>query len=251
MQWEKDGAEEMGLVKIDLLGNRSLAVIRDTLENIKREGIIFDQNRWDPQSDKKTVDLFASGDTMGVFYTESPAMRLLQRKTRTGDFDHLVIHSSIIRPAANKYIREYIKRLHGAQYKVPHPVLQETLSETFGIMVYQEDVSRVAMSLAGFSAEDADALRKIMSKKAKGKRFEDFRIKFFQGARKNGVSRDATEEIWKMMLSFCGYSFCKPHSASYVQVSFQSAYLKAHFPAAFMAAVLSNYGGYYIPHRLI
>lgn len=245
VQWEKDGAEEMGLVKIDLLGNRSLAVIRDTLENIKREGIIFDQNRWDPQSDKKTVDLFASGDTMGVFYTESPAMRLLQRKTRAGDFDHLVIHSSIIRPAANKYIREYIKRLHGAQYKVPHPVLRETLSETFGIMVYQEDVSRVAMSLAGFSAEDADALRKIMSKKAKGKRFEDFRIKFFQGARKNGASEDAIDEIWKMMLSFCGYSFCKPHSASYVQVSFQSAYLKAHFPAAFMAAVLSNYGGYY------
>lgn len=245
VQWEKEGAEEMGLVKIDLLGNRSLAVIRDALLNVKNEEIPFDESSWDPQSDPDTISLFARGDTIGVFYTESPAMRLLQRKTKAGDFDHLVIHSSIIRPAANKYIREYIKRLHGASYEVPHPVLRDTLSETYGIMVYQEDVSRVAMSLAGFSAQDADALRKIMSKKARGSRFEDFRIRFFEGARKNGAKEAAIAEIWEMMLSFCGYSFCKPHSASYVQVSFQSAYLKAHFPAAFMAAVLSNYGGYY------
>ena len=245
IQWEKDGAEEMGLVKIDLLGNRSLAVIRDAIANIKSEGIDFDEHNWDPQSDASTLELFAKGESMGVFYVESPAMRLLQRKSGTGDFEHLVIHSSIIRPAANKYIREYLKRLHGEPWIALHPKLNETLSETFGIMVYQEDVSKVAIALAGFSVEDADMLRKIMSKKTKAARFEDYRKMFFNGAIKNGVAEPVIKEVWEMMLSFSGYSFCKAHSASYVQVSFQSGYLKAHFGAAFMAAVLSNYGGYY------
>lgn len=245
IQWEKDGAEEMGLVKIDLLGNRSLAVIRDAIANIKAEGISFDEKNWDPQSDASTIELFSKGESMGVFYVESPAMRLLQRKSGTGDFEHLVIHSSIIRPAANKYIREYLKRLHGEPWTALHPKLNETLSETFGIMVYQEDVSKVAMALAGFSVEDADMLRKIMSKKTKAARFENYRKMFFDGAVRNGVAKPVIKEIWEMMLSFSGYSFCKPHSASYVQVSFQSGYLKAHFGAFFMAAVLSNYGGYY------
>jgi DNA polymerase-3 subunit alpha/error-prone DNA polymerase len=245
IQWEKDGAERMGLVKIDLLGNRSLAVIRDAIANVKREHADFDERRWDPQSDMATQQLLAEGRSMGVFYVESPAMRLLQRKTRKGDFEHLTIHSSIIRPAANKYIREYVRRLHGEPYTPLHPSLGTTLSETFGIMVYQEDVSKVAIALAGFSVEDADMLRKIMSKKAKGRTFDEFRKKFYDGATKLKVDIKVINAVWEMMLSFSGYSFCKPHSASYVQVSFQSAYLKAHYPAAFMAAVLSNYGGYY------
>lgn len=251
LQWEKDGAEEMGLVKIDLLGNRSLAVIRDAIINIKNENCGFDEKKWDPQSDQKTIALLSKGESIGVFYVESPAMRLLQRKTGAGDFEHMVIHSSIIRPAANKYIQEYVRRLHGASYTVPHPSLLETLSETYGIMVYQEDVSKVAIALAGFSVEDADILRKIMSKKAKGRKFDDYKKKFFYGAAKREVHVKVIDEIWEMMLSFCGYSFCKPHSASYVQVSFQSAYLKAHFPAAFMAAVISNYGGYYVTQAYI
>ncbi len=245
VQWEKDGAERMGLVKIDLLGNRSLAVIRDAVTNVKREHADFDERTWDPQSDMATQQLLAEGRSMGVFYVESPAMRLLQRKTRMGDFEHLTIHSSIIRPAANKYIREYVRRLHGEPYTPLHPSLGTTLSETFGIMVYQEDVSKVGIALAGFSVEDADMLRKIMSKKAKGRTFDEFRKKFYDGATNNNVATKVIDAVWEMMLSFSGYSFCKPHSASYVQVSFQSAYLKAHYPAAFMAAVLSNYGGYY------
>ena len=251
VQWEKDGTEEMGLVKIDLLGNRSLAVIRDAIANVKGENNSFDEKKWDPQSDLATISLLSKGETIGVFYVESPAMRLLQRKTKAGDFEHLVIHSSIIRPAANKYINEYVKRLHGKAYTVPHPSLSETLSETFGIMVYQEDVSKVAMALAGFTVEDADTLRKIMSKKAKGSKFEDYKKKFYTGSLERGVAVKVIDEVWEMMLSFCGYSFCKPHSASYVQVSFQSAYLKAHFPAAFMAAVISNYGGYYATQAYI
>jgi DNA polymerase-3 subunit alpha/error-prone DNA polymerase len=245
VQWEKDGTEEMGLVKIDLLGNRSLAVIRDAISNVQSEYGNLDEQRWDPQSDQKTIDLLANGKTMGVFYVESPAMRLLQRKTAHGDFEHLVIHSSIIRPAANKYIREYVRRLKGESFIPVHPALLDTLSETFGIMVYQEDVSKAAMALASFSVEDADMLRKIMSKREKHQRFNDFRKMFYDGCRKNNISDDIIEAVWEMMLSFSGYSFCKPHSASYVQVSFQSAYLKAHYPAAFIAAVLSNYGGFY------
>ncbi|MDG5816245.1 DNA polymerase III subunit alpha [Chitinispirillales bacterium ANBcel5] len=245
IQWEKDGAEAMGLVKIDLLGNRSLAVIRDAIINVKKENREFDESRWDPQSDPATIALFARGESIGVFYVESPAMRLLQKKSAKGDFEYLVIHSSIIRPAANSYIQQYLKRLHGAPYKMLHPLLNGVLDETFGIMVYQEDVARVAMALAGFDSQDADTLRKIMSKKIHNKRFEDYRVKFFSGAEAKGVNVSVINAVWNMMLSFCGYSFCKPHSASYVQVSFQSAYLKAHFPAAFMAAVLSNYGGYY------
>lgn len=245
IQWEKDGAEEMGLVKIDLLGNRSLAVIRDALANLRQRGIPFEEASWDPINDAKTINLLAEGKTMGIFYVESPAMRLLQQKTGKGDFDHLVIHSSIIRPAANAYIREYIRRLRGGDYVGLHPILDEVLAETYGIMVYQEDVIKVAMALGDFGFEEANKLRKVLTKKDSQAKLVDFQEKFFHGASRHGLSQEVSLEVWKMMLSFSGYSFCKPHSASYAQVSFQSAYLKTHYPAAFMAAVLSNYGGFY------
>ena len=246
IQWEKDQAEDAGLVKIDLLGNRSLAVIRDALDAIEQHhGVRIDYARWDPLEDPVTQDLMARGDTMGVFYVESPAMRLLQKKTGKGDFEHLVIHSSIIRPAANTYIREYIRRLKGGSYRPLHPVLQEVMRETYGIMVYQEDVSRVAIKLAGFSAAEADELRKVLSKKHKQKKLEDYRQKFYRGALKRRVPLKTIDKIWDMILSFSGYSFCKPHSASYAMVSYKSAWLRAHFPAEFMAAVISNQGGYY------
>jgi len=251
IQWEKEGTEDMGLVKIDLLGNRSLAVIRDATANVAAQHMDFRTKKHDPATDPKTINLLARGDSMGVFYVESPAMRLLQKKTGHGDFEHLVIHSSIIRPAANKYITEYIKRLKGAKYTPEHLLLGEVLSETYGIMVYQEDVAKVAMALAGFSSSDADALRKIMSKKDRYNRLDNYKQQFFAGAAKKGVSKESIEKIWLMCLSFTGYSFCKPHSASYVQVSFQSAYLKAHYPAEFMAAVISNYGGFYTTQAYI
>lgn len=246
IQWEKDGTEDMGLVKMDLLGNHSLAVIRDTIAHLKeKENVEFDEIQWNPSADPSTIDTIARGETVGVFYVESPAMRLLQKKCACGDFHHLVIHSSIIRPAANKYIDEYVKRLRGYHYRPLHPLLESVLHETYGIMVYQEDVSKVAMALAGFTAVEADALRKILSRKERALKLPDFKEKFFSGAKKNGVAPEAIQRVWNMCLSFTGYSFCKPHSASYVHVSFQSAYLKTHFPAAFMASVLSNYGGYY------
>ncbi len=245
IQWEKDAAEDAGLVKIDLLGNRSLGVIRDALANLRANGTAFDESRWEPEDDFATQQAVAQGCTMGCFYIESPAMRLLQQKSRVGDFEHLVIHSSIIRPAANDYIREYIRRLHGGPWDPIHPRLADVLEETFGIMVYQEDVSRAAVALAGFSHAEADGLRKILSKKDRELQLRDYARRFREGARAQGVSEEQTTAIWDMMMSFDGYSFCKPHSASYARVSFQAAFLKVHHPAEFMAAVISNQGGFY------
>ena len=245
IQWEKDQAEAAGLVKIDLLGNRSLAVIRDALAAIRANtGKNISYAQFNPLDDPRTQRLIARGETMGVFYVESPAMRQLQQMTGRGDYEHLVIHSSIIRPAANQYILEYVRRLKGAPYKSVHPLLDEALTETYGIMVYQEDVSQIAMKLAGFDAADADTLRKVLSKKSK-ERLSDYRNRFYKGCRRRGVSSRVIDAVWGMIESFGGYSFCKPHSASYALVSFKSAYLKAHYPAEFMAAVISNGGGYY------
>ncbi len=245
IQWEKDAAEDAGLVKIDLLGNRSLGVIRDAVGNLRSNGTAFDESRWEPEDDLATQQALAQGRTMGCFYIESPAMRLLQQKSKVGDFEHLVIHSSIIRPAANEFIREYIRRLHGGPWDPIHPLLAEVLGETFGIMVYQEDVSRAAVALAGFSHAEADALRKVMSKKDREHQLKDFKNRFFTGTKAKGISGDQVTAIWDMMMSFSGYSFCKPHSASYARVSFQAAYLKVHHPAEFIAAVISNQGGFY------
>jgi DNA polymerase-3 subunit alpha/error-prone DNA polymerase len=240
----------MGLVKIDLLGNRSLAVIRDAIADLARQGIVIDENKWDPASDKATIEILATGRTMGVFYVESPAMRILQQKTGRGDFEHMVIHSSIIRPAANRFINEYVRRLKGGAWKHEHPCL-DFLSDTYGIMVYQEDVTKTAMAAAGFSCEEADGLRKIISKKDRYGKLENYRCQFFSGAAKKRIALDSAERLWQMCMSFAGYSFCKPHSASYVQVSFQSAWLKAHYPAAFLAAVMSNYGGFYVTQAYV
>jgi DNA polymerase III alpha subunit len=172
-------------------------------------------------------------------------MRQLQQKTRRGDFEHLVIHSSIIRPAANDYIREYVRRLRGGTWTTLHPILDEVLRDSYGIMCYQEDVARVAIRMAGFDDATADGLRKVLSKKWAGRKVEDYRRRFAEGAAARGIAPAVVDEVWRMILSFSGYSFCKPHSASYALVSFKSAWLKAHHPAEFMAGVLANGGGYY------
>ena len=251
LAWEKEGTEAAGFVKIDLLGNRSLAVIRDALKNLEHQGLTIDPYTWRPIEDKATVEALSRGDSIGVFYIESPAMRQLQKKTNRGDFEHIVIHSSIIRPAANKFISEYVRRLKGGAWKALHPRLEKILDETYGILCYQEDVSKTAVALAGFNEVDADKLRKVIAKKMGGTKLAVYEKQFYEGCRKNNVSDETIDKIWAMMLSFDGYSFCKPHSASYAMVSFQSAYLRVHHPAEFIAAVLSNQGGYYRPHAYI
>jgi error-prone DNA polymerase len=256
--WEKDGAEDAGLVKIDLLGNRSLGVLRDILTRVNGRDAGGNGRggphpgcgplTWeglDPLEDPQTRRLIAGSGTLGVFYVESPATRQLLAKMRTGDFENLVIASSIIRPAANRYIQEFVRRLQGASYPPLHPALEETLKETYGIMVYQEDVSRVAIDLAGFSPGEADRLRKVLTKKDRDLRLAAFREKFFAGGAGRGVPPQALEKIWEMILSFDGYSFCKAHSASYALVSFKLAWLKRWHPLEFFVAVINNGGGYY------
>ncbi len=256
IQWEKDQCEEAGLVKIDLLGNRSLAVIRDAIDAVARNaGTRLDYATWDPITDVETQELIRQGRTMGCFYVESPATRLLltklwkgmpaDRRAKADVFDNLVIVSSIIRPAANRFIREFVRRAHGHAYRPLHPLIETVLAETHGIMVYQEQVTKVAVELAGFSIEDGDQLRKVLTKKHRRRQLHDYRAQFYRGALARGATRRVVDAVWDMIMSFAGYSFCKPHSASYAQVSFKSAYLRAHHPAEFMAAVISNQGGFY------
>ena len=256
LQWEKDSVEEAGLVKIDILGNRSLAVIRDALDLVERNyGRRIDYASWNPINDPKTVEVFYGGDTFGVFYFESPATRQVLTKVASGvsldeylrmDHFHLnVVVTSIIRPASNQSIRTWVSRLHGRPWTPPHPLLMPVLEETLGIMVFQEQLSQSAIHLAGFDPAEADTLRKVVSKKHKEKKLKDFHSRFIKGAGERGVSPKVIEDVWQMMMGFDGYSFCKPHSASYTLVAYKSAYLRAHYPVEFMASVISNGGGYY------
>jgi error-prone DNA polymerase len=256
IQWEKDQTENAGLVKIDILGNRSLAVIRDALAAIaEHTGRRIDYATWDPLEDAATQEAIRCGDTIGCFYIESPATRLLLRKLWTGMplhrrkqldvFDYLVMVSSLVRPATNAFVEEFIRRAQEGSCAFWHHTLRGVLDETHGIMTYQEDVSKVAMALADFSVEDADQLRKVISKKHKQRQLQDYYQQFCRGAERNDASPETIDRIWKMIMSFAGYSFCKPHSASYAQVSFKSAYLRTHYPAEFIAAVISNQGGFY------
>ncbi len=256
IQWEKDQTEDAGLVKIDILGNRSLAVIRDALAAIATHtGRMIDYGTWNPLTDADTQEAIRHGNTIGCFYIESPATRLLLRKLWTGMpphrlakadvFEYLVMVSSLVRPATNLFVDEFVRRAQEGSCAFWHDRLRGVLDETHGIMTYQEDVSKVAMALADFSVEDADQLRKIISKKHKERHLHDYYQQFCRGAERNGASPETIDRIWKMIMSFAGYSFCKPHSASYAQVSFKSAYLRTHYPAEFMAAVISNQGGFY------
>jgi error-prone DNA polymerase len=256
LQWEKDSVEDAGLVKIDILGNRSLGVIRDALELVEKNyGRRIEYARLNPINDPRTVKVFYQGDTFGVFYFESPATRQVLTKVRSGitfeeylrmDHFHLnVVVTSIIRPASNQSINTWISRLHGEPWEPPHPLLKPVLEETLGVMVFQEQLSQAAIYLAGFDPAEADTLRKVISKKHREKKLRDFYARFVKGAQERGVGPKIIEETWQMMMGFDGYSFCKPHSASYTLVAYKSAYLRAHYPAEFMASVISNGGGYY------
>ncbi|HEY1372310.1 MAG TPA: DNA polymerase III subunit alpha, partial [Candidatus Binatia bacterium] len=235
---------------------RSLAVVRDALKAIKENaGIEIDYHTWNPVDDEKTQDFIRRGDTIGCFYIESPATRLLlkklwttmpqQLKDKADVFEYLVAVSSLVRPASITFVNEFVRRAHGVPYDPLHPLLEQALAETHGIMVYQEDVANVAVALADFTPTEGEHLRKILNKKHKQLQLKDYRERFFRRAMEKEVAPAIVERIWKMIMSFAGYSFCKPHSASYARLSFKCAYLKAHHPAEFMAAVISNEGGFY------
>ncbi len=250
LAWEKDGVEEAGLVKIDLLGNRSLAVLRDCLAMVQPLRLLqglppLEWHSFAPCEDGPTIAMLEQGDSLGVFYIESPATRLLLRKMGRAGFEELVAASSLIRPAANRYVNLYVRRLRGERWKPLDPDLEAVLGETLGILIYQEDVSRVAVALAGFTPAEADQLRRVLAKKHKEKALADFRERFFHGGRARKKSESVLQAVWDMMLSFQGYSFTKPHSASYALLSMKTAWFKRHYPVHFYAAVINNGGGFY------
>ncbi|NOZ08832.1 MAG: DNA polymerase III subunit alpha [FCB group bacterium] len=245
VEWEKDQVEDSGLLKIDLLGNRSLAVVRDTLKQIGvYNSDYMDYHKIQPVGDRKTRALMKAGRTMGVFYIESPATRQLLAKAGIVDFEHVVIYSSIIRPAANRFTNLMLERIHGKPWQLPHPDLH-FLKESYGIMVYEEQVSMTAREMAGFGYAEADYLRKVISRPSLSYLVPHWRAKFIKGMLKRGHKEKLARDLWAMVQSFSGYSFCKPHSASYAMLSFTCAYLKAHYPAEFLSSVITNQGGFY------
>ena len=251
VEWEKDQVEDSGLLKIDILGNRSLAVVRDTLKQVGLyRNEYMDYHKIQPVGDLRTEDLMKAGRTMGVFYIESPATRQLLAKAGKVDFEHVVIYSSIIRPAANRYTNLMLDRIHGQSWKLLHQDL-ECLAESYGIMVYEEQVSMVARKIAGFSYAESDYLRKVISKPTLEHAIPRWKKKFTSGAVNRGYTPKLAQTLWQMIQSFSGYSFCKPHSASYAMLSFTCAYLKAYFPAEFLAAVIANQGGFYSPYAYL
>jgi len=201
------------------------------------------------KNDEKVKEHLKTGETKGCFYIESPAMRGLLKKLKCDNYTTLVAASSVIRPgvARSGMMKQYIYRFHNPdKFEYLHPVMKEQLEETFGVMVYQEDVLKVCHHFAGLDLADADTLRRAMSGKHRSKQ-EMQRIveKFFSNCREKGYSDEITKEVWRQIESFAGYSFSKAHSASYAVESFQSLYLKTHYPLEFMVAVINNFGGFY------
>lgn len=250
-QWDMYVAERLRVEKLDILSQRGIGHIKDAVEIIrKNRGVNIDIHRVeDFKKDEKVKNLLRNAETNGCFYIESPAMRGLLRKLRCDDYKTLVAASSIIRPGVAKsgMMRQYIQRFHDPQHiDYLHPVLKEQLEETYGVMVYQEDVLKVCHHFAGLDLGDADVLRRMMNHKSRRKdEMLELTKKFFDNCKSRGYSDNVTREVWRQIESFAGYSFSKAHSASYAVESFQSLFLKAYFPLEFQVAVINNFGGFY------
>jgi DNA polymerase-3 subunit alpha len=250
-QWDMYTAEEIGFEKLDILSQRGIGHIRESAEIILRNrGIDVDVHAVQKfKNDEKVKEYLKIGETKGCFYIESPAMRGLLKKLRCDNYTTLVAASSVIRPgvARSGMMKEYIYRFHNpGKFEYIHPVMKEQLEETFGVMVYQEDVLKVCHHFAGLDLSDADTLRRAMSGKYRSKQeMQRITERFFSNCCEKGYSEAVTKEVWRQIESFAGYSFSKAHSASYAVESFQSLYLKAHYPLEFMVAVINNFGGFY------
>ncbi|WP_312338151.1 DNA polymerase III subunit alpha [Sphingobacterium sp.] len=251
MQFDMYLAEDINFEKFDILSQRGIGHIKDC-KSIVREnlGKVIDTDN--PKrffSDPRIADQLRSGDTIGCFYIESPAMRQLITKLKCDDYLTLVAASSIIRPgvASSGMMAEFIKRHHNPSTVIyPHPVFKEQLEETYGVMVYQEDVMKIANAFGGLDMADADVLRRMMSGKYRSKdHLIEIEDKYFNNCKAKGYDEKISREIWRQMESFAGYSFNKAHSASFAVESYQSLFLKTYFPLEFMVSVLNNYGGFY------
>jgi len=247
-QFDMHAVEDVGLVKIDLLGQRALSVIADVVDEVERRtGVSLDMRNLE-ENDPETIALWKRAETIGCFQIESPCMRGLLKKLHVDGIDILTAASSLVRPGPSDagMTKQFIDRYNGREkVRSLHPRLRPLLKETLGVMVYQEDVIRVVHELGGIGFGDAELLRKSMSKKRGIEAVASYEARFIRGALERGIDEPTAEKIWEQVASFAGYAFCKAHSASYAQESYQSTYLKAHYPAAFMAAVLTNGGGFY------
>jgi DNA-directed DNA polymerase III PolC len=244
-------AENIGINKFDILSQRGLGHIKESLRLIKANRKI-DVNIHDFHSFRHNVDIkkqIREGETIGCFYIESPAMRQILKKLRCDDYVTLVAASSIIRPgvAQSGMLREYITRFHNRNKIVYlHPLFEEHLSETFGVMVFQEDVIKIGHYFAGLTLGEADILRRAMSGKYRShNKFREIKDKYLANCRSLGHTDELANEVWRQMESFAGYSFSKAHSASFAVESYMSLYLKTFFPKEFMVAVINNFGGFY------
>jgi DNA-directed DNA polymerase III PolC len=243
-------AEDMGFYKYDILSQRGLGHIRDTVKIIEQnQGKIIEVKTEVAKKDQKVKEYISNADTIGCFYVESPGMRMLLKKLKCSDYLTLVAASSIIRPGVSQsgMMQQYIDRFHNPdKVQYLHPKMGELLKETFGVMVYQEDVIKVAHHFGGLDLGKADILRRAMSGKYRGNAgFNLVKEEFFASCTKLGYPETITKEVWRQMESFGGYSFSKAHSASFAVESYHSLYLKAHYPLEFIVAVLNNEGGFY------
>jgi DNA polymerase-3 subunit alpha len=239
-QYEGSIIEEAGVIKMDFLGLKTLTIIRDALALIRaNHGVVLDIDAI-PLDDVKTYALYQRGDTNGTFQFESAGMQKYLRELKPDKFDDLIAMNALYRPGPLEYIPDFIARKHGrqaVQYDIPD--MEEYLKDTFGICVYQEQIMLLSQKLAGFSKGDADVLRKAMGKKQRdvlGK----MKGRFMEGATANGHPMDKLEKIWTDWEAFASYAFNKSHATCYAYVAYQTAYLKAHYPSEFMAALLTN-----------
>lgn len=252
-------AEDVGLYKYDILSQRGLAKIKETLDVIRynrpEEPAIDINDVKQFKKDPNINNLIKRAECIGCFYVESPAMRMLLKKLEVDNYLGLVAASSIIRPGVAKsgMMREYILRHRYPERRLNAPEkLLELMEETYGVMVYQEDVIKVAHYFAGLTLGEADVIRRGMSGKFRGREeFEYVKNKFFQNCVERGYDPQITQEIWNQIASFAGYAFAKGHSASYAVESYQSLFLKTYFPLEYMVATINNGGGFYTPELYV
>ena len=239
-QFDNSVVESAGMLKMDFLGLKNLTIIKDCCKLIKHNhGVEIDPNEI-PLDDEKTYELFQRGETNGVFQFESPGMQKNLRALKPDKFDDLIAMNALYRPGPMEYIPNFIARKHGdEEIEYDLPEMAEYLADTYGITVYQEQVMLLSQSLAGFSKGDADVLRKAMGKKI-FTLLEKLKPKFLDGCKDRGHDVEIAEKIWKDWEAFAAYAFNKSHSTCYALIAFQTAYLKAHYPAEYMAAYLTH-----------
>jgi DNA polymerase-3 subunit alpha len=237
-QWDMTIIEKLGLLKMDFLGLRTLTVIDDAIKILRQQGIDVDLDTL-PLDDPEVFRLFCEGRTSGIFQFESRGMTDLLRRFKPSRFEELAALNALYRPGAMTLVDEYIQRKQGKKFAYLAPEMQPILEETYGIIVYQEQVMLIGVAVAGFSMADADMLRKAMGKK-KADVMAKMKAKFVDGAAGRGMPPQRAADLWDKIEPFAGYGFNKSHSVAYAMVAYQTAYLKAHHPVAFMAAMLNS-----------